>query len=91
MPRSRFGLSLLRSGRVGPVTAPSNKAQKMKKQYNVTLDDGEIKEIEAAFPGVKGGPAVRCAALTCARSLRLVVEKPAEGGNESEGEADHEA
>lgn len=64
----------------------------MRRQINVMLEEAELGEIEQATPGVRGGPAVRCAALSFARGMTLVrVERdvscadvpdalPSEGG-----------
>ena len=39
----------------------------MKKQYNVIVDDADIRRVEEAVPGAKGGTALRIAALMYAR------------------------
>ena len=39
----------------------------MKKQYNVIVDDADIRRVEDAVPGAKGGTALRIAALMYAR------------------------
>ena len=39
----------------------------MKKQYNVIVDEADIRRVEEAVPGAKGGTALRIAALMYAR------------------------
>ena len=52
----------------------------MKKQYNVIVDDADIRRVEDAVPGAKGGTALRIAALMYARQ--------AAGGESSDTAAD---
>ena len=54
----------------------------MKKQYNVLLDDADIRRVEEAVPGAKGGTAVRIAALMYARQQALADVSPADDPKE---------
>jgi hypothetical protein len=57
----------------------------MKKQYNVIVDDADIRRVEEAVPGAKGGTALRIAALMYARQAAGgessdTVAEPADNG-----------